>query len=64
VEVDDEDVEAKLKALSQYATYSDKYYFDLNILRATMIRHGALAERAYAEGFDILRIVGRFGTCV
>lgn len=62
-EVNEQDVEAKLKALSQYQTYSDKYYFDANILRATMIRHGALAEREYAEGFDILRIVGRFGTC-
>jgi hypothetical protein len=27
-----------------------------------MIRHGALAERPFAEGFDILRIVGSFIT--
>ena len=39
----------------------DRYYFDENILHATAIRHGALAERPYAEGFDILRIVGEFG---
>jgi hypothetical protein len=25
-----------------------------------MIRHGALAERPFAEGFDILRVVGKF----
>jgi hypothetical protein len=25
-----------------------------------MVRHGALAERPFAEGFDILRIVGKF----
>jgi hypothetical protein len=25
-----------------------------------MVRHGALAERPFAEGFDILRIVGEF----
>jgi len=25
-----------------------------------LIRHGALAELPYAEGFDILRIVSRF----
>jgi len=25
-----------------------------------MVRHGALAEKPYAEGFDILRIVGKF----
>ncbi len=26
-----------------------------------LIRHGALAERPYAEGFDILRVIGAFG---
>ena len=60
VEVSEADVEAKLEALSQYKTYADKYYFERELLRATMVRHGALAERAYAEGFDILRIVGKF----
>jgi hypothetical protein len=25
-----------------------------------MVRHGALAEKPFAEGFDILRIVGTF----
>jgi len=30
------------------------------LLKATMIRNGALAERPFAEGFDILRIVGNF----
>jgi len=25
------------------------------------VRHGALAECPFAEGFDILRIVGKFG---
>jgi hypothetical protein len=24
------------------------------------VRHGALAERPFAEGFDIMRIVGSF----
>jgi N-acetylglucosamine malate deacetylase 1 len=60
VEVGEADVEAKLEALSQYKTYADKYYFERDLLRATMIRHGALAERPFAEGFDILRIVGKF----
>lgn len=63
VEVTEADVERKLAALAEYRTYSDKYYFSPEVLRATMIRHGALAERPYAEGFDILRIVGRFGRC-
>jgi LmbE family N-acetylglucosaminyl deacetylase len=63
VEVTAEDVEKKIEALSQYQTYHDKYYFDTDLLRATMLRHGALAERPFAEGFDILRIVGKYETC-
>jgi N-acetylglucosamine malate deacetylase 1 len=61
VEVSEQDVECKIAALSQYKTYTAKYYFDPSTTRATMIRHGALAERPFAEGFDILRIVGVFG---
>lgn len=61
VEVSERDVECKIAALREYKTYENKYYFDANVQRATMIRHGALAERPYAEGFDILRIVGAFG---
>jgi len=60
VEVDEQDVERKLNALSAYETYSQRYYFDPEVARATLVRHGALAERPYAEGFDILRIVGSF----
>jgi N-acetylglucosamine malate deacetylase 1 len=63
VEVDEQDVSNKIAALSEYETYTGKYYFDPEITRATLIRHGALAERKYAEGFDILRIIGSFG-CV
>jgi len=61
VEVSEEGVKTKIKALKAYKTYADKYYFDENIIHATAIRHGALAERPFAEGFDILRIVGQFG---
>lgn len=63
VEVNEEDVQAKLKALEAYKTYANRYYFSPEITRATLIRHGALAERPYAEGFDILRIVGVFDNC-
>jgi N-acetylglucosamine malate deacetylase 1 len=63
VEVSEQDVEKKIQALAQYSTYHDKYYFDPDVLRATLIRHGALAERPFAEGFDILRIVGNFSVC-
>lgn len=60
VEVTAGDVEKKIEALAQYKTYTDKYYFDPALLKATMLRNGALAERPFAEGFDILRIVGSF----
>ena len=63
VEVSESDVDRKIAALSQYETYCDKYYFDASVLRSTCIRHGALVERPFAEGFDILRIVGRFEAC-
>src|SRR5512135_1156850 len=63
VEVTEQDVEAKVKALSQYETYRDKYYFNCELTRAILVRHGALAERPFAEGFDILRIVGKFEIC-
>lgn len=61
VEVAEIDVDKKIAALEEYKTYASKYYLSPEITRSTLIRHGALAERPYAEGFDILRIVGRFG---
>lgn len=63
VEVTKEDVDAKINALMQYKTYQDKYYFEADLLRATMIRHGALAEKPFAEGFDIMRVVADFKKC-
>jgi len=61
VEVSEEDVNAKIQALAEYETYRDRYYFNAELTRSIMVRHGALAERPFAEGFDILRIVGEFG---
>ena len=61
VEVTEEDVNKKIEALSKYETYRDRYYFNSELTRSIMVRHGALAERPFAEGFDILRIVGTFG---
>jgi N-acetylglucosamine malate deacetylase 1 len=62
VEVTEDDVNKKIEALSCYETYRDRYYFNSELTRSIMIRHGALAERPFAEGFDILRIVGSFIT--
>jgi len=60
VEVTEEDVEKKIAALAEYETYRDRYYFNSELTRSIMVRHGALAELPFAEGFDILRIVGKF----
>ena len=60
VGVEEEDVEKKLAALAQYKTYEGKYYFSPEVTKATLIRNGAICERRYAEGFDILRIVADF----
>jgi len=59
-EVSEEDVNKKIEALAEYETYRDKYYFNSELTRSIMTRHGALAEIPFAEGFDILRIVGKF----
>jgi LmbE family N-acetylglucosaminyl deacetylase len=64
VEVTEEDVNKKIEALACYETYRDRYYFNSELTRSIMIRHGALAERPFAEGFDILRIAGQFGNCM
>jgi LmbE family N-acetylglucosaminyl deacetylase len=60
IEVDEVDVERKIEALSQYKTYAETYYFSPEVIRATIVRHGAMAEKPFAEGFDILRIVANF----
>ncbi len=58
LEVSASDVGAKLAALAEYATYRDKSYFNPELVRAAMMRNGELAEREYAEGFEVLRAVG------
>jgi LmbE family N-acetylglucosaminyl deacetylase len=58
--VSESDVKQKIDALAQYKTYSEKYYFDREVTRATLIRNGALCECKYAEGFETLRIIGSF----
>jgi len=60
IEVNESDVEKKIEALAAYKTYKDIYYFAPELTRAIMIRNGAIAEKKYAEGFDILRIIGSF----
>ena len=60
VQVSEEEVNKKIEALAQYTTYKNKYYFESEVTRSTLVRFGAICERPFAEGFDILRIVGQF----
>jgi LmbE family N-acetylglucosaminyl deacetylase len=60
VVVTESDLNQKVNSLAAYKTYADKYYFAPELTKAILIRNGALCERKYAEGFDILRIVGEF----
>jgi LmbE family N-acetylglucosaminyl deacetylase len=61
IEVTEAEVEKKINALNQYTTYASRYYFNAELTRATLVRYGAIAERPFAEGFDILRVIGKFG---
>lgn len=61
VEVNESDVNKKIEALAQYKTYQSRYYFGADVTRSTLVRFGAIGERPFAEGFDILRVVGTFG---
>lgn len=63
VEVTESDVDKKIAALNAYSTYKDLYYFSDNLTRSILIKNGAIAERPYAEGFDIMKIVGEFSPC-
>lgn len=63
VEVSESDANKKVEALAQYETYKSRYYFSPEVTRSTLVRFGAICERPYAEGFDIIRVVGAFG-CV
>jgi len=59
--VSEEETNRKIQALQEYKTYASKYYFDPELTRATLLRNGAICERKYAEGYDILRVVASFG---
>jgi LmbE family N-acetylglucosaminyl deacetylase len=61
LEVSEADVEKKIASLAAYKTYQDKYYFKPELTRSILIRNGAICERPFAEGFDMMRLVGAFG---
>lgn len=60
IEVVEKDVQKKIDALAAYKTYANKYYFSPELTRSILIRNGALAEKEFAEGFNIFRMVAAF----
>lgn len=60
IEVDEEDVQNKIRALMHYKTYNDKYYFSQDAIKSTIIRNGILIEKKYAEAFDVIKMIGSF----
>ncbi len=60
IEVEENDVHKKIDALAAYKTYADKYYFSAELTRSILVRNGALAEKEFAEGFNIFRMIGSF----
>lgn len=60
IEVSEADVDKKIESLKAYKTYADKYYFSPELTRSILIRNGALAEKQFAEGFNIFRMVAAF----
>ena len=60
LEVSEEDVEMKVAALKEYATYRNTSYFQPDVVRASLLRNGDLAGKKFAEGFEVLRGVASF----
>ena len=60
MEVTEADMNKKISALNAYKTYQNLYYFSNDLIRSILIKNGALAERPFAEGFDIMKIVAEF----
>ena len=58
--VEAEHVQKKIEALAAYTTYRDVYYFDRALTNSILVRNGAVAQRPFAEGFDILRVIANF----
>ena len=52
-ELTEKDVLNKLKALSYYDVYKDKYYFNKDFIKNDLIRKGVFIRKKYAEGFEI-----------
>ena len=60
VGVNEDEVQRKMDALAAYKTYQSLYYFNPELTRSILVRNGAVAERPFAEGFDILRVIADF----
>jgi LmbE family N-acetylglucosaminyl deacetylase len=56
--LDEEHVEAKIKALKQYKSQQDHVYMDDKNIRSLMITRGAqINNKPYAEAFELIRLI-------
>ena len=53
-----EDVKAKIRALSQYETYKGKnVYFKPEVIRSLLVTRGVFVGQQFAEGFEVYNLV-------
>ncbi len=57
IELTSDHVEAKLKALNEYKTQFDRYYFKPDVIKSLMRTRGNQARVDYAEAFEIYRLI-------
>jgi LmbE family N-acetylglucosaminyl deacetylase len=57
VELTSEQVERKINALKRYESQTDKRYMDEKNLRALICTRGAQLDVAYAEAFELVRLI-------
>ena len=53
------DVEAKIRALSQYETYKNKAYFKPEVIKSLLTTRGVGIEAQFAEAFEVYKLVIR-----
>ena len=57
VKLNESHVERKIRALLQYKSQLDRYYFRPDVIRALARLRGAQVEATYAEAFKVLRYI-------
>ena len=57
IEIEEEDLSKKLRALDYYNSQKGHYYFSEEILRSLALVRGAQIKSRYAEAFEVMRII-------